>query len=209
MAKRGRPPRGEFSGKTRNINTRITDELRQRLEQAKKENDRSLSQEIEMRLTRSFDQEKDRTITVFGAAPTYILFRIAAETVKMVEQWTGEPWLRDRFTFEIAAAAISSVVTSFAPTGPLEPPEEFPTTPDLSEWPDLKESLRSRLVSRPISELAAPFAAIAVAQLQGAALHPGLDNEFQEIWKKAAEVLNVKLTKPVLPLADQNEGTKQ
>jgi len=209
MAQRGRPPRGEFSGKTRNINTRITGELRQRLDHAAKEHNRSLSQEIEMRLTRSFDEERDRTTSAFGTAATYALFRMATETVKMVEEWTGERWLRDRFTFEIAAAAISSVVTSFAPTGPLEAPEDFPTTPDLSEWPDLKEELRSRLVSRPISELAAPFAAGAVARVQGAALHPGLDNEFREIWKKAAEVLNAKLTKPVLPLADEDGGTKQ
>jgi hypothetical protein len=210
MAKRGRPPRGEFAEKRSNFNTRITDQLRQRLDQAAKENDRSLSQEIEMRLVRSFSGEDDPRISSFGKQPsTYAIFRLAAEAVKDVEAWTGGYWLNDRFTFELAVAAISAVLTSFTPEGDVSPPDTFPTAPDLTEWPDLKDLLRSRLAEQSIPELAYPIAAAAVARMQGAAAHAGVDNQFEQIWQRAAEYLGRKLTKPVLPLTVDEEGSGQ
>src|SRR5262244_1528635 len=147
MAKRGRPARGEFFEKRSNLSTRITSELRKRLDEAAQDSGRSLSQEIEMRLVRSFDEQDNLTVKNFGRQPyTYSIFRISAEIVKDVEAWTGGYWLKDRFTFDIATDAMSALFESFEPEGSREPPEVFPTTPDLSAWPDLKRRLRSRLM---------------------------------------------------------------
>jgi hypothetical protein len=55
--RRGPQPRGEFEDKRRTLTTRITDITRQRLEAASRTNGRSLSQEIEWRLERSFEQQ--------------------------------------------------------------------------------------------------------------------------------------------------------
>lgn len=52
--KRGRPPLGPYSGKRKNFTTRITAEGKLRLQNAAKSAGRSLSQEIEYRLERSF-----------------------------------------------------------------------------------------------------------------------------------------------------------
>lgn len=56
-AKPGPRPRGPFADKRKTLTTRITERTRRRIEEAAKETDRSLSQEIEFRLERSISEE--------------------------------------------------------------------------------------------------------------------------------------------------------
>lgn len=53
---RGRPPKAPGDGKRWPLNMRTTRELRDRLEQAATASGRSLAQEVEMRLEKSFWQ---------------------------------------------------------------------------------------------------------------------------------------------------------
>ena len=70
--KPGPKPRGPFADKRRTLTTRITDRTRQRLEDAAAATDRSLSQEIELRLERSFERGDVALETLGG--PENVLF---------------------------------------------------------------------------------------------------------------------------------------
>ena len=54
MARRGRPPRGEYRNVRERVSLRMTAELKARLEQEAAANNRSLTQELENRLRESF-----------------------------------------------------------------------------------------------------------------------------------------------------------
>ncbi len=70
--KPGPKPRGPFADKRRTLTTRITDRTRQRLDDAAAATDRSLSQEIELRLERSFERGDVALETLGG--PENVLF---------------------------------------------------------------------------------------------------------------------------------------
>ena len=57
MAKAGRKPKGEYSGKSAVFSTRIRPDTRDALWQAAKASGRTLSQEVEFRLRRSIDED--------------------------------------------------------------------------------------------------------------------------------------------------------
>ena len=89
----GPQPRGPFSDKRRTLTTRITEKTRARLEDAAAASDRSLSQEIEFRLERSFEKEDS-----VGGQLHFTLLRQLANTGQILEQTSGEPgvsWLID------------------------------------------------------------------------------------------------------------------
>ena len=127
---RGRPPKGEYSGKTSALMTRITPQLRNALEDAANRNGRSLSQEAERRLRQSFDPllEQDRVDTFvnsFGGNQNFAVFRIIVQAQECVEFITRRKWIDDRFTFEQILLAINVVFATFRPPGKLELPPEM------------------------------------------------------------------------------------
>lgn len=144
---RGRPPKGTHRGKSAVFSTRITPQTRRGLEEAAKRSQRSLSDEIETRLSESLtdgdEYKKDR--------PTRDLYYL-------IEKMTGpmtvparadlgwkesRTWRNDKFLFLAFKAAIAELLDRLAPAGEIDP--------------DVPETLR--LVARGTSGLSAEDAA--------------------------------------------------
>src|SRR2546423_3193307 len=116
MAK-GPAPRGEYVGKSSVFSTRIRPDLRKKLEQAAKKSGRSLSQEIEHRLRRSFDED-EKIADRFGDRKTFLLMELMAKAIQFKGD-DGEPdqWLENPEDFEIAIAAALAVLEAVRPNG--------------------------------------------------------------------------------------------
>jgi hypothetical protein len=108
MGKRGPAPKGEFTGQSAVLSTRIRPETRAALEAAAKESGRSLSQEIEFRLRSTF-LEDEKIVDVFGSKKNYAIMRMAASLAESMmnardraADWTADPYLYDQVTKSIA-----------------------------------------------------------------------------------------------------------
>ena len=114
-AKRGRKPQGAYSDKSAVLTTRITKELRAKLEGARMEHPRtwSLSQEVEDRLRKSFDEESIAE-QKFGDRETYAIARLIAEVMNQVQMLTQRHWASSAFTVDACAQAIGNVLRAFA-----------------------------------------------------------------------------------------------
>ncbi len=110
----GRPPRGEYVDKRKTLSTRITSELRDRLDKSADESGRSLSQEIEFRLEQSFRAE-DAYYREFGDKSLYMTMRWFALTLDEAQQITEKPWKKDEETFGIAANALWTMLRKGMP----------------------------------------------------------------------------------------------
>lgn len=124
MAKRGRPPKGEYSGKARQITTRVTPALYEAIKTAADESGVSMSQKIEHLLRLAFDRE-DPIRESFGDSRRYALMRVMHELVLQVEHVTGGELLEDPFTYAEAILAIGTLLEGFAPPGAANEPESI------------------------------------------------------------------------------------
>mgnify|MGYP001569362371 CR=1 FL=1 len=80
-----RGPRAQgVPGKRYPLNVRTTWETRQLIERAAKESGRSLVQELEFRIERSFQEQSDRAAEL-GGRELYGLFKMMAGAAQMVE----------------------------------------------------------------------------------------------------------------------------
>ena len=70
MARRGRPPEGEYPEKKRVFASRIREDTWEMLQRAAAKSGRSLSQEFEFRLRRSLDDD-EKIESAFGDLKTY------------------------------------------------------------------------------------------------------------------------------------------
>ena len=113
----GRPPRGEYVDKRKTLSTRITSELRDRLDKSADESGRSLSQEIEFRLEQSFRDEK-ALYREFGDKSLYMTMRWFALTLDEAQQFTEKPWKKDRETLGIAIKALYRMLGKGLPAPP-------------------------------------------------------------------------------------------
>ena len=114
-ARPGPRPRGPFEGKRSTLTTRITVGTRKKLEDSARDAGRSLSQEIELRLDRSYAQE-DELFARFGGKGQYRWLLLLAATLQMVEEVTGAKWDKDHLTkllqnvgFEVLGALRSAL----------------------------------------------------------------------------------------------------
>jgi len=107
----GRKPRGDFTGKTATLTTRITAETRAAMERAAQKSGRSLSQDVERRLVDSVRNERNRRSDIRALAEA---IAIVAEKV---EKATGKHWLQDASTGEELRRGIDVLVRHFAPHG--------------------------------------------------------------------------------------------
>ena len=87
MPARAKLPPGE--GKRTPLNMRTTRELRERLEREAADSGRSLVQEVEFRLERSF-RDEDALIKAFGGRNTYDVLRVMGSVAAQIQTRTGE-----------------------------------------------------------------------------------------------------------------------
>ena len=112
--KRGRPPLPAGEGKRFPLNMRTTKAIRDKLQAAAQQSGRSLAQEVEFRLERSFADEETR-YREFGGAHRYGLMRWLARTLEVAESITDKPVATDRETFRIAMHAMGTMLESLTP----------------------------------------------------------------------------------------------
>jgi hypothetical protein len=140
MGTRGPGPRGGYPDKTSVLSTRITGALRKELKAAAARSKRSLSSEIEHRLRRSFDQERD-VRAVLGGDQTYAFLRTIADVIRVTAEQAGRlvgrakrretEWLHDPYVYDQATRAAIVVIQALRPPGEPTPPrlEEEGSTP--------------------------------------------------------------------------------
>ncbi len=128
-AKRGRKPQGPHSNKPAVLTTRITKELREKLDRARKEHPLtlSLSQEVEVRLRKSFNAQGVAE-EIFGDQETYGVALMIVETMNQMRNMTGRHWAEDAFTLNACALAIGNVLRGFQASDDADPP------PHLSKY---------------------------------------------------------------------------
>lgn len=133
--KRGRPIKGMAGGKTAAFSTRITPELRKRLEQSAAESGTSLSDEIERRLWLTFrlDDEKRRMFAKFGNPQNYAACRIFADLMKELSAAAGKPWAEDRWTFDQFAKGATTLLNEWRPAGDAVKPDIRHYPPDAAD----------------------------------------------------------------------------
>jgi hypothetical protein len=145
MGKRGPKPTGEYSSKGATLSARITTGTRAQLEKAASESGLSLSQEVEARLARSLAADQS-AFGDFGFSTEFWLCRLIAEAIKHVDEFTGQSWRTDPFTFEVMASAIASFLKAFRPAGELAMPETIKPLRDLRATPrEMQSDLRKFL----------------------------------------------------------------
>ncbi len=105
MPARAKLPPGE--GKRVPLNMRTTRETREKLEKSAAGSGRSLAQEVEYRLERSFAQEPQSEIA-------YRLIRLLGTAMSVVEQQTGKD-ITDYETYVAVETAITGVLDSLKP----------------------------------------------------------------------------------------------
>jgi hypothetical protein len=107
----GRKPSGPLDGKNSTFTTRIRSDTRKQLDRAARQKDRSLSQEVEIRLRESFNKE--------GNIPSHIQsLSLAISSLAMdIESRTGESWREDAFTCDALRNGVEFLIASLAPGG--------------------------------------------------------------------------------------------
>lgn len=131
MGKRGPAPKGEFSDKSKVISTRIRADTREALEAAAAASGRSLSQEIERRLRRSFDIDRG-SVAHLGGPQMYAILRTISAVMDLAGKQAfffrnkalpeNTDWLRDPYAYDQAMRAVAHVLEGFRPPGDPSPP---------------------------------------------------------------------------------------
>ncbi|MBT3703814.1 MAG: Arc family DNA-binding protein [Alphaproteobacteria bacterium] len=118
--KRGRPslPKGER--KLASLGFRPTPELRAQLDKAASANDRSVAQEVQSRLERSFQKESD-----FGGAELFSLFKMLAGAAELIEARTKKSWSKDFDTFLAFETAWKKIIQFTRPQMPTKMKHDF------------------------------------------------------------------------------------
>jgi hypothetical protein len=143
----GRKPQGPFSNKLATLSTRITVELRERLDQetAQRRTARgvtpwSLSQEIELRLRESLELPAELQ-KAWGPAHIKALAQLVSRVARSVESAVGAypfaddagdlAWHRNPFTHAAVTAAINMLLAHYKPVGSAQTP---PEVKKRAEW---------------------------------------------------------------------------
>jgi hypothetical protein len=117
---RGRPKLKDEDRRSEPVGVRLTPAIRKHLVEASRDGGRTLSQEIELRLRRSFDFDNE-IMKKFGSPGTYAFVRMVADGINTVELLSSTAderrWLDDRFTFDQVTAMINEMLSYLRPTG--------------------------------------------------------------------------------------------
>lgn len=112
--KLGRPKLPPEKKRLSSTGFRPTPEVRAKLEAAARENNRSLSSEIESRLERSLGQEED-LYQSFGGKHVYAMARMLAAAVMAAESQMGKRWQEDEETYLLAKGTIEALLGALGP----------------------------------------------------------------------------------------------
>ena len=116
MPARAKLPPGE--GKRTPLNMRTTRELRERLEREAADSGRSLAQEVEVRLERSF-RDEDALIKAFGGRKTYAVLRVMGSVAAQIQTRTGKT-VADWKTGVAIGRAWKRLILDWVPRPPAE-----------------------------------------------------------------------------------------
>jgi Arc-like DNA binding domain len=134
---RGRPPIPEADRKRANLTFRTRSGMREKLEAAAAQSGRSVSEEVEYRLERSF-QQAESIADILGGVATANLLLLISMAIQEVEKATGKSWREDAGTYDRMKLAAIYILNE-AP----RPDEATKTPTNLSEMSVLY--FRSRL----------------------------------------------------------------
>ena len=129
----GPRPQGPYVDKRKTLTTRITEETRTRLEKAAAATDRSLSQEIEFRLERSFLDEDARNREM-GGKELQALFRLLGAAAEMIEARTGKKWSEDWDTGTAVMIAWQRLIAETMPKIPNDITEDLQEIGKMMEY---------------------------------------------------------------------------
>lgn len=110
----------------RAINTKISDDLRSRIEASAARNGRTVSHEIEARLDGSFAEE-NVTTALFGDEGLASIAMTFAGIVRRVQQQTGKQFGEDAGTFAASTIGMSAVIRMYADLCGTVSDEEYPS----------------------------------------------------------------------------------
>ena len=119
--KRGRPALPPGEGKRHPLNMRTTKDVRDRLEAAAAASGRSLVQEVEFRLQKSFSNEltyqgfMESIDEQFQGKGTYYLMKFLALAMATSEGETGKYWRDDAYTCALVEAVFNSILRRYVP----------------------------------------------------------------------------------------------
>jgi hypothetical protein len=123
MGKRGPQPKGEYGRKTARtavLSTRLQPDTRARLLKTAKANRRSLSQELEHRLRRTF-VEDDKTVEFYGTEQTAAVVKLIGLTLNAAAARNSRrgryEWLKEQWLFDDVIDAIVHTLLWFRPGG--------------------------------------------------------------------------------------------
>jgi hypothetical protein len=116
MARRGRPPKGEYPEKKRVFASRIREDTWEMLQRAAAKSGRSLSQEFEFRLRRGLDDD-EKIESAFGDLKTFGLMKLAAQAVKSMCDLNNLKvhWTANVTAFDEALEVITRTLKGFRP----------------------------------------------------------------------------------------------
>jgi hypothetical protein len=123
MGRRGPPPKGEYGGnigRTAVLSTRLQPDTRARLVAAAKTSKRSLSQELEHRLRRTFIED-DKEVDFYGSPQTAAVLKLVGAVIQAAGRISYEKratrWLEDASLFDAVLAAVLHALIWFRPGG--------------------------------------------------------------------------------------------
>jgi hypothetical protein len=116
MARRGRPPKGEYPEKKRVFASRIREDTWEMLQWAAAKSGRSLSQEFEFRLRRGLDDD-EKIESAFGDLKTFGLMKLAAQAVKSMCDLNNLKvhWTANVTAFDEALEVMTRTLKGFRP----------------------------------------------------------------------------------------------
>jgi Arc-like DNA binding domain len=114
-ARRGRPPLKSGEAKRASFNTRLRNALKEHLEESARAAGRSLSEEIESRLERSFD----RTESLLGGREYDALFQMMVAAARVIEARLGKSPFSDPEASAVARNAWRQIIHNLT-SNPLE-----------------------------------------------------------------------------------------
>ena len=125
--KRGRPPLKASGAKRSSFNTRLTPQLKERLVAEAAEVGRSLSEEIETRLERSFQIEEaveqalrvvnEEKYKAFGDEARYRVMQFLASNWNLIEQKFGRKASEDIPTALVVSGVFKEFINQYGPEG--------------------------------------------------------------------------------------------
>jgi hypothetical protein len=129
---RGRKPRGAYKQKTKVFSTRIRADTKEALAAAAKQRGHSLSQEIEYRLRRSFDED-EKMLDKFGGRRNYAVLRLISCLMEAVYNplSPGAFWLDDPYLFNQFVKTTINVLEELRPPGDTSLPSDGSPQGDL------------------------------------------------------------------------------